>query len=137
MHLVYDYDKLGHSYSGARRTDPRIEAYITKALGDARTVLNVGAGAGSYEPGDRYVVAVEPSFTMRAQRAANKKVPAVNARAEALPFDENVFDASMAIITIHHWPDVIKGLLEMRRVSRQKVLVLTFDPNAFSEFWTA
>ena len=80
---AFNYDKYGQSYSGQRQTDPRIETYIYQALGQSATVLNVGAGAGSYEPKDRYVVAIEPSVVMRSQRIANNKVPAVNARADA------------------------------------------------------
>ena len=134
---AFDYDQLGHGYSGQRRTDPRIAAYILDALGDAKTVLNVGAGAGSYEPTDRYVVAVEPSHSMRAQHLANNKLPAINAKADALPFDENAFDASMALITVHHWPDMAKGLQELRRVTKKQVIVMTFDPAALDNFWNA
>ena len=101
------------------------------ALGDARTVLNVGAGAGSYEPEDRYVVAVEPSAKMRAQRRS----PAVDATAEKLPFDDDSFDAAMATITIHQWADGDAGLRELRRVSRGPVVILTFDATAIAEFW--
>lgn len=133
----FDYDQLGQKYSGYRQTDPRIAKYVHEALGTAKTVLNVGAGAGSYEPGDRYVTAVEPSSVMRAQRMAAGKVPAVNASAESLPFDDEVFDASMAIVTVHHWPDMGKGLRELRRVTRDQVVVMTFDPEALDEFWNA
>lgn len=134
---AFDYDKLGHGYSGQRQTDPRIAAYINQALGDAQTVLNVGAGAGSYEPTDRYVVAVEPSASMRAQRLANNKVPAINAKADALPFDDNAFNAAMALVTVHHWPDMAKGLQEMRRVTKKQVAIMTFDPAALDNFWNA
>ena len=134
---TYDYDKSGHGYAGHRRTDPRIESLVLRELGDARTVLNVGAGAGSYEPADRYVVAVEPSATMRAQRAQNHKVPAVAASAESLPFDNKSFDASMAMITIHHWKDKMLGLSELKRVTRKRIVIMTFDPDAFYDFWTA
>ena len=120
-----DYDALGHGYAARRRADPRIEARVHAALGDARTVVNVGAGAGSYEPRDRWVLAVEPSATMRAQRPAGA-APALAAAAEDLPFDDRAFDAAMAMVTIHHWTDPERGLRELRRVSRGPVAVLTF-----------
>src|ERR1700753_1377993 len=113
---AFNYDKYGTQYSGQRRTEPQIAAYIINALGDAKTVLNVGAGAGSYEPEDRYVIAVEPSEAMRAQRLAHHKIPAVIGKADALPFDDRSFDAAMALVTVHHWPDMKKGLQELRRV---------------------
>ena len=134
---AFDYDNLGQKYSGHRQTDPRIAAYVSEALTGARTILNVGAGAGSYEPTDAYVVAVEPSITMRQQRLELNKVPAINAKADALPFDDNAFDASMAMVTVHHWPDIAKGLKELRRVTRKQVLLMTFDPDALDNFWNA
>lgn len=134
---AFDYDSHGQQYSGYRRTDLRIFAYIHKALGNAKTVLNVGAGAGSYEPVDRYVVAVEPSASMRAQRIEAGKTPAVQGVAGALPFDDQSFDASMAMVTVHHWPDIEKGLQEMRRVTKGPVVILTFDPEALHLFWNA
>jgi len=100
-------------------------------------VLNVGAGAGSYEPEDKYVVAVEPSVVMRSQRMNNGKAPAIIGTADALPFDENAFDASMAVVTIHHWPDIQKGLKELRRVTKNQILIMTFDPDALDNFWNA
>jgi SAM-dependent methyltransferase len=127
----FDYEAGGEGYATIRRTDPRIAAYVHAALGDARTVLNVGAGAGSYEPEGRYVVAVEPSAKMRAQRST----PAVDATAEKLPFDAGSFDAAMATITIHQWADGDAGLRELRRVSRGPVVILTFDAPAIAEFW--
>jgi SAM-dependent methyltransferase len=132
---AFNYDKLGQKYSGYRQTDPRIAAYVNKALGNAKTVLNVGAGAGSYEPTDRYVVAVEPSIVMRKQRLANNKIPAINAKGDNLPFDDNSFDATMAMVTIHHWPDMDKGLKELRRVTKERVIIMTFDPSALDNFW--
>ncbi len=132
---AFDYDQSGQKYSGYRRTDPRIAAYVHEALGDAKTVLNIGSGAGSYEPADRYVVAVEPSAVMRSQRQANNKVPAIIGTADALPFDDNAFDASMAMVTVHHWPDMAKGLKELRRVTRNQVIVMTFDPEHLHYFW--
>lgn len=113
-------------YARYRRSDPRIAARIHAALGDARTVLNVGAGAGSYEPTDRWVLAVEPSATMRAQRPA-AAAPAIAARAEALPFDDDAVDAAMACVTIHHWDSPEVGLAELRRVSRGPVVIFTFE----------
>jgi ubiquinone/menaquinone biosynthesis C-methylase UbiE len=111
------YDTIGTTYTVTRRTEPRIAAQVWAALGDARTVLNVGAGTGSYEPSDRDVTAVEPSAVMRAQRPAGA-APCVAASAESLPFEDKSFDAAMAFATVHHWQDPIAGLLEMRRVAR-------------------
>ncbi|GJM78508.1 hypothetical protein HMSSN139_10040 [Paenibacillus sp. HMSSN-139] len=133
----YNYDKHGTNYAGYRRTDPRIERQVLEALGQANTIINVGSGTGSYEPKDRYVVAVEPSAVMRGQRLARGAVPAVNAWAEALPFDDRAFDAGMAMVTVHHWLDIHKGLRELRRVVRGNVVVLTFDPDALDSFWNA
>jgi len=126
------YDTIGQQYRRRRNPDARIAAQINRALGDARTVCNVGAGTGSYEPSDREVVAVEPSQVMIAQR--NSKHRVVNAYAESLPFPDNSFDAAMAILTVHHWSDPIKGLAEMRRIS-QRQLVLTFDPGRQMNYW--
>jgi SAM-dependent methyltransferase len=133
---AFNYNAHGSDYSAYRRTDPRIAQYVHEALGEARTILNVGAGAGSYEPFDRYVVAIEPSSVMRSQRS-DKHVPALNGKAEALPFDDNAFDAVMAMVTVHHWLYMKKGLKELKRVSRKKVLVLSFDPEALDNFWMA
>ena len=119
------YDAIGSAYPATRRTEPRIAARIWDALGDARTVLNVGAGTGSYEPPDRDVTAVEPSAVMRAQRPAGS-APCVAAAAESLPFEDQSFDAAMAVSTVHHWPDPVAGLHEMRRVAR-RVVVFTYD----------
>jgi SAM-dependent methyltransferase len=119
------YDTIGATYTVTRRTEPRIAARTWAALGDARTVLNVGAGTGSYEPPDRDVTAVEPSAVMRAQRTAGA-APCVAAAAESLPFEDQSFDAAMAFATVHHWRDPIAGLLEMRRVAR-RVVVFTHD----------
>jgi SAM-dependent methyltransferase len=121
-----DYEERGQSYARNRRPDPRIEARIHAALGSAETVLNVGAGSGSYEPAGRSVLAVEPSATMRAQRPAGA-APAIDARAEALPFDDDSFDAAMACVTIHHWEPPEAGLAELRRVARGPVVVFTFE----------
>ncbi|MEW9512826.1 MerR family transcriptional regulator [Streptomyces bacillaris] len=119
------YDTIGSAYPATRRTEPRIAARVWEALGDARTVLNVGAGTGSYEPPDREVTAVEPSAVMRAQRPAGA-ARCVAAAAESLPFEDGSFDAAMAFSTVHHWQDPIAGLREMRRVAR-RVVVFTYD----------
>lgn len=132
----FDYDRHGHGYAARRRTDPGIAAQVHEALGEARTVVNVGAGAGSYEPDDRVVVAVEPSATMRAQRPDHLG-PVVGAVAERLPFPDGAFDAAMAMVTVHQWPDAAAGLREMRRVARGPVVILTFDGDALDRFWLA
>lgn len=119
-----------------RRPDPRIAARIDAALGDARTVLNVGAGTGSYEPEGREVTAVEPSAEMIGQRPPGS-APAIQASAENLPFAERSFDASLAVLTAHHWADLGAGLAEMRRVSQERVVIVTFDPEALAELWIA
>jgi SAM-dependent methyltransferase len=129
-----DYEATGAGYAAGRRPDPRIAELIRSALGDAGTVVNVGAGAGSYEPADREVVAVEPSASMRAQRPPGS-APVIDATAEQLPFADNAFEASMATVTIHHWRDWEAGLRELRRVSSGPVVVLTFDPDAVAGWW--
>ena len=125
------YDRIGVGYASRRRSDPRWEASIHAALGDAATVLNVGAGTGSYEPRDRTVVALEPSRTMIEQRQ-RQTCPTVRGSAEALPFADHAFDAGLAIFTVHHWPDPARGLAELQRVSRRQVVV-TWDPRIFAE----
>ena len=127
------YDTIGRGYADERRTDPRIEAPIRAALGDAASVVNVGAGTGSYEPDDRLVVAVEPSTEMISQRKA-ESAPVVRAIAEALPFGDAAFDAAMAVLTMHHWTDWQRGVAEMRRVARRNV-VFTAGIEAFAENW--
>ena len=131
-----DYGGLATDYSSARRADPRIGAQLVAALGDARTVLNVGAGTGSYEPTDRHVVAVEPSAEMRARRDPALP-PAIDATADALPFDDGSFEAALAVFTIHHWPDLDRGLAEVRRVTRGPVAIMTADPEALGDLWLA
>jgi len=118
------YDRIGTSYRRFRQPDPHIGSQIIAALGTARTIVNVGAGTGSYEPTDRQVVAVEPSAVMLAQRPASA-ARAVQAAAEALPFPDHSFDAAMAILTIHHWADVARGLAELRRVAARIVILST------------
>jgi SAM-dependent methyltransferase len=129
-----DYGTIGIAYSRYRQPDPRIAARISQALGAARTVLNVGAGAGSYEPTDREVTAVEPSETMRAQRPAGL-ASAVDATAENLPFPDDAFDAAMTTFSVHQWSDLRAGLREMRRVTRGPVIILTCDPTLLRRFW--
>jgi SAM-dependent methyltransferase len=127
------YDTIGINYSDLRRPDRRIAAMIERALGSAETVLNVGAGTGSYEPADRQVTAIEPSGEMIRQRRVSAG-PVIQGHAEDLPFDDKSFDASMAILTVHHWTDKEKGLKEMRRVTRGPIVLLTYDPS-FRGFW--
>jgi SAM-dependent methyltransferase len=121
-----DYESHGIGYVQRRQTDPRIAARIHAALGDARTVLNVGAGTGSYEPRDRWVLALEPSATMRAQRPPDA-APCLAGSAESIPLDDDSVDAAMACVTIHHWQDRAAGLAELRRVARGPVVVFTFE----------
>jgi SAM-dependent methyltransferase len=127
------YDTIGVGYTRVRREDPRIAARIHAALGDARTVLNVGAGAGAYEPPDLDVTAVEPSGVMRAQRPPGA-TPVIDASAEALPFADGSFDAAMAVLTDHHWSDQAKGLAELRRVARRRVL-FTWEGDTALDSW--
>jgi SAM-dependent methyltransferase len=130
----FDYERGGTSYSAHRRADPSIAALVHDALGTAPTVVNVGAGAGSYEPTDRYVVAVEPSPMMRSQRPPH--LPrAVDAVAGSLPFVDGAFGAAMATVTLHQWRDAAVGLRELRRVSRGPVVLLTFDAEELERFW--
>ena len=128
------YDVIGTGYTRTRRADPRIAARIHGPLGAARTVVNVGAGAGSYEPTDRRVVAVEPSAAMIRQRPANA-APVLRGSAEALPFADGAFAAGTALLTVHHWPDPLAGLAELRRVTRGPIVVLTFDHAVHATQW--
>jgi SAM-dependent methyltransferase len=134
IHAGSRYDTLGIGYTAMRREDPRLAARIRAALGDARSVVNVGAGAGSYEPPDLDVTAVEPSAVMRAQRPPGA-APVIDARAEALPFEDDSFDAALAILSDHHWEDRLQGLREMRRVARRRVVILNADPDSVAESW--
>jgi SAM-dependent methyltransferase len=129
---IVRYDEIGRNYATARHADPRISALIGEALDDSSSVVNVGAGTGSYEPSDRRVVAVEPSNVMISQRRS--AVPVIQAIAERLPFRDGTFDAAMAILTMHHWSDPGQGLTELRRVGRRGV-ILTIDPEFARSFW--
>jgi SAM-dependent methyltransferase len=128
------YDRIGVTYALTRTSDERIERQIAEALGDASLVVNVGAGSGAYEPRDREVVAVEPSAVMLAQRAP-AAAPAIQAWAEALPFEDGSFDAALAVLTMHHWSDWRAGVAEMRRVAPGRRVMLTFDPAYIAEYW--
>jgi SAM-dependent methyltransferase len=128
------YDTIGRGYDAHRRPDPRLAAAIVEALGPAPSVVNVGAGAGSYEPADRPVIAVEPSAAMLAQRRPGA-ARAVQASASDLPFREGAFGAALAILTVHHWPEPARGLAELVRVARERVVILTWDPRARFDFW--
>ncbi|HEX2439420.1 MAG TPA: class I SAM-dependent methyltransferase [Methylomirabilota bacterium] len=127
------YDAIGRGYRTHRRPDPRLGAAVARALGEARTVVNVGAGAGSYEPADRAVLAVEPAAAMIAQRPPGS-APVVQASATDLPLRDGACDAAMAVLTIHHWPDRARGLSELRRIARRRVVLLTWDPMS-TPFW--
>lgn len=129
-----NYEKNGRGYARFRQPEPAIAAVIKEALGNARSVLNVGAGGGSYEPFDRLVTAVEPSASMRAERPAHLP-EAIDAVAEALPFPDQSFDASMAISTVHQWPDLNRGVQELRRVTRGPIVILTSDPDLLASWW--
>jgi SAM-dependent methyltransferase len=127
------YDAIGATYASTRAPDPRIGALIGTALGDARSVINVGAGTGSYEP-SQTVLAVEPSSVMIRQRPAGA-APVVQARAEALPIADGAAEAAMALLTVHHWADLDAGVAELRRVARRRIVVFTWDQLVFREFW--
>lgn len=127
------YDRLGVDYRNVRRPDPRLATLIEEALGEAETVLNVGAGTGSYEPADRQVVAIEPSEVMLAQHSGSRRV---QGEAECLPFPDARFDAAMAILTVHHWQDLMRGLMELKRVAGRQV-IFTWDPDHDRRLWIA
>lgn len=126
------YDRIGRQYTSTRRADPRIAAAILDALSDADSVVNVGAGAGAYEPSGRALVAVEPSWQMIRQRSGDSLV--VQASAEALPFPTGTFDAALAVLTLHHWADWRCGLEEMRRVA-DRLVIFTIEPREVGSFW--
>src|ERR1043165_377638 len=131
------YDSIARGYAALRRPDPRIAAAIDAALGDAASVVNIGAGAGSYEPSGRTVIAVEPSEVMIRQRPAPPlAAPCLKGSAEALPLETASVDAAMAILSVHHWTDLERGLHEMVRVARKRVVLLTwFPPPDAPPFW--
>ncbi len=128
------YDAIGHGYADYRRADPRIAAVVHGALGDARTVVNVGAGTGSYEPIDRPVIPIEPSTAMAVQRS-DALTPAVLGVAESLPLADGTVDAAMAVLTVHHWSDPGRGLAELVRVARRRIVLLTIDPEVEANMW--
>ena len=129
------YETIGAGYARTRREDPRLRARIHAALGDARTVVNVGAGAGSYEPRDRHVIAIEPSDVMAAQRPPGL-APAIRAAADDLPLRDDAVDAAMAVLTIHHWDAGLeRGVRELRRVARGPVVIVTYDAAVSSAMW--
>jgi SAM-dependent methyltransferase len=130
------YDDIGRSYTATRREDPRLAAAIWAALGDAKSVLNVGAGAGAYEPRDREVLALEPSEVMIAQRPEGL-APVLRGRVESIPLRDDSVDAAMAVLSDHHWSDRRTGLAEMRRVARERVVLFNFRPSEFARFWFA
>jgi SAM-dependent methyltransferase len=135
IHTADRYDVIGTGYSSTRREDPQLRARIVAALGGARSVVNVGAGAGSYEPDDRHVVAIEPSDVMAAQRT-RARVPAIRASAGSLPLRDGSVDAAMAVLTVHHWDeDQERGVRELRRVARGPVVVVTVDPEVSGRMW--
>ncbi|UGS37919.1 class I SAM-dependent methyltransferase [Capillimicrobium parvum] len=129
------YDAIGRGYSGTRREDPALRAQLHAALGDARTVVNVGAGAGAYEPRDRHVVAIEPSDVMAAQRP-RELAPAIRATADALPLRDASVDAGLSVLSLHHWDaGQERGVHELRRVARGPVVLLTFDRDVSGAMW--
>jgi SAM-dependent methyltransferase len=129
-----DYEEIGRNYAATRQADPRLAAAIWHALGDARSVLNVGAGAGAYEPPDRDVIALEPSGVMIAQRPW-QAAPLVRGSAESLPFDDDSFDAVMAVLCDHHWQDRPRALRELHRVARHRIVLFNADPAQANRFW--
>jgi SAM-dependent methyltransferase len=135
MNHVARYDTIGHAYASTRREDPQLREHIERALGAARTVVNVGAGAGSYEPRDRHVVAIEPSDTMAAQRPRTL-APAIRASAGRLPLRDGAVDAAMTVLSLHHWDEEQeRGVRELRRVATGPVVILTYDPRVSNAMW--
>jgi SAM-dependent methyltransferase len=128
------YDEIGVGYTTNRCADHRIEQQILNALGNAQSIVNVGAGTGAYEPGDRDVLAVEPSAVMRAQRPPDA-ARCIDACAESLPLPDDSFDAAMALLSLHHWSDWRAGVRELRRVARERVVILTYDPAHPARSW--
>lgn len=132
----FDYERRGAHYSAIRRPEPRFARRIRDALGNASSLINVGAGAGSYEPEDMNVTPVEPSASMRSQRPAHL-APALDAVVEDLPFPDKAFDAALASLTVHQWSDLGRGLTELRRVTKGPIVIMTFDPTSLRCFWLA
>jgi SAM-dependent methyltransferase len=133
--LAPRYDQIGHGYAGTRQEEPRFRALIHAALGDARSVVNVGAGAGSYEPRDRHVIAIEPSDVMAAQRP-REIAPTISASAQCLPLRDRSVDAAMSVLSLHHWDDgQEQGVRELRRVASGPVVLLTYDPEVAAAMW--
>lgn len=129
------YDRIGVGYATTRREDPRLAAAIADALGPGSSVVNVGAGAGSYEPTDRHVIAIEPSDEMARQRPPDR-VPAIRAFAHDLPLRTDAVDAALAVLTVHHWDEgQVAGIREMRRVARGPVVIVTIDAERSGEMW--
>lgn len=129
------YDRIGRGYARTRREDPRLARRIHQPLGDSRTIVNVGAGAGSYEPRDRYVIAIEPSDVMAGQRPPGLP-PAISASAGALPLRDQSVDAATAILTVHHWDQEQQvGVRELRRVARGPIVILTYDAEISGQMW--
>jgi SAM-dependent methyltransferase len=128
------YERLGQTYHQARRADPRIADQLAVAIGDPRTVVNVGAGTGSYEPTGCHVIAVEPAAAMRAQRPMTA-APCIAASAEALPFGDKSVDVAMGVYTDFHWADRARGIAEMSRVARHSVVLLTVDSETADSYW--
>jgi SAM-dependent methyltransferase len=132
---VARYDTIGHDYSRTRREDPRFRAQIHEALGNARTVVNVGAGTGAYEPPDRHVIAIEPSDVMAAQRSRDL-APAIRASAGSIPLRDRSVDAAMAVLSVHHWDEEReRGVRELRRMARGAVVILTYDATISGAMW--
>jgi len=132
---AFDYDNKEHKYSTVRKADARIQKYVEHGLQGMNTILNIGAGTGSYELDGKYIISVEPSEKMRLKRLELGRNPALNAKADSLPFDNNSFDATLAVLTIHHWPSLENGLKELVRVSKHKIVILTYDPEKLDLFW--
>jgi SAM-dependent methyltransferase len=128
------YDTIGHGYRPVRQPDPRIAARIEAALGDSQTVVNVGAGSGSYEPHDRWVIAVEPSTVMIAQRPACA-APVIQSAAEQMPLADHCVDAALAVLTVHHWHDLEAGVEQMVRVASKRIVIVTMDVPTFAQLW--
>jgi len=127
------YDQIGIDYATQRQSDPRIAAQLWKLLENAKRIVNIGAGSGSYEPHDIELVAVEPSKEMIKQRKANKHL-VIKTSAEDLPFKDNSFTHALTILSMHHWADRNKAFTEINRVTTDRFVAVSWNPNA-SPFW--